>query len=152
MAVVTANLVGSDLGTVSEQIVSELEAMNLPTGYDWRIGGQRQEMETSFDSMRLAILLAIFMVYLVMASQFESLLHPLVILFSVPFALIGLLGTLFCRITHLDRGADRRHSAGRYRGQQRHHPGGLHQPAAAPGHVQARGPAEGRARSVCDPS
>jgi HAE1 family hydrophobic/amphiphilic exporter-1 len=95
VAVVTANLVGSDLGTVSEQIVSELEAMNLPTGYDWRIGGQRQEMETSFASMRLAILLAIFMVYLVMASQFESLLHPLVILFSVPFALIGLLGTLF---------------------------------------------------------
>jgi HAE1 family hydrophobic/amphiphilic exporter-1 len=95
VAVVTANLVGSDLGTVSEQIVAELEAMNLPKGYDWRIGGQRQEMETSFASMRLAILLAIFMVYLVMASQFESLLHPLVILFSVPFALIGLLGTLF---------------------------------------------------------
>ena len=95
VAVVTANLVGSDLGTVSEQIEAELEAMNLPAGYDWRIGGQRQEMETSFESMRLAILLAIFMVYLVMASQFESLVHPLVILFSVPFALIGLLGTLF---------------------------------------------------------
>jgi HAE1 family hydrophobic/amphiphilic exporter-1 len=95
VAVVTANLVGSDLGTVAERIESELESMNLPTGYDWRIGGQRQEMETSFESMRLAILLAIFMVYLVMASQFESLLHPLVILFSVPFALIGLLGTLF---------------------------------------------------------
>jgi HAE1 family hydrophobic/amphiphilic exporter-1 len=95
VAVVTANLVGSDLGTVSEQIEAELEAMTLPTGYDWRIGGQRQEMETSFESMRLAILLAIFMVYLVMASQFESLIHPLVILFSVPFALIGLLGTLF---------------------------------------------------------
>ena len=95
VAVVTANLVGSDLGTVSEQIVAELEAMSLPTGYDWRIGGQRQEMETSFASMKLAIVLAIFMVYLVMASQFESLLHPLVILFSVPFALIGLLGTLF---------------------------------------------------------
>ncbi len=52
-------------------------------------------METSFDSMRLAIFLAIFMVYLVMASQFESLLHPFVILFSVPFALIGVLGTLW---------------------------------------------------------
>jgi HAE1 family hydrophobic/amphiphilic exporter-1 len=45
--------------------------------------------------MRLAILLAIFMVYLVMASQFESLLHPFVILFSVPFALIGVLATLW---------------------------------------------------------
>ena len=99
VAVVTANLIGSDLGTVAEHIVTELEAMSLPVGYDWRIGGQRQEMETSFESMRLAILLAIFMVYLVMASQFESLLHPLVILFSVPFALIGLLGTLFLSST-----------------------------------------------------
>jgi multidrug efflux pump subunit AcrB len=94
VAVVTANLVGRDLGSVSEEITAALEAMSLPPGFDWRIGGQRQEMETSFDSMKLAIFLAVFMVYLVMASQFESLLHPFVILFSVPFALIGLLGTL----------------------------------------------------------
>ena len=95
VALVTANLDGGDLGTVSEQIAAALEQMSLPSGYEWRIGGQRQEMETSFASMRLAILLAIFMVYLVMASQFESLLHPFVILFSVPFALIGLLATLY---------------------------------------------------------
>ncbi len=95
VAVVTANLAGGDLGTVSEQIGAALQEMNLPSGYEWRIGGQREEMETSFASMRLAILLAIFMVYLVMASQFESLLHPFVILFSVPFALIGLLVTLY---------------------------------------------------------
>ena len=95
VAVVTANLAGRDLASVSEEIAAALHAMRLPPGFDWRIGGQRQEMETSFTSMRLAIFLAIFMVYLVMASQFESLLHPLVILFSVPFALIGLLGTLF---------------------------------------------------------
>ena len=95
VALVTANLAGGDLGTISEQITMALEEMSLPSGYEWRIGGQRQEMETSFASMRLAILLAIFMVYLVMASQFESLLHPFVILFSVPFGLIGLLATLY---------------------------------------------------------
>ncbi len=95
VAVITANLVGRDLGSVAEEIVAALDGLALPSGYDWRIGGQRQEMETSFDSMRMAILLAIFMVYLVMASQFESLLHPFVILFSVPFALIGVLGTLW---------------------------------------------------------
>jgi HAE1 family hydrophobic/amphiphilic exporter-1 len=95
VAVVTANLAGRDLGSVSEEIAAELQAMNLPPGFDWRIGGQRQEMETSFGSMRLAIFLAVFMVYLVMASQFESLLHPFVILFSVPLALIGLFGTLW---------------------------------------------------------
>jgi HAE1 family hydrophobic/amphiphilic exporter-1 len=95
VAVITANLVGRDLGSVSEEIGRALEAMSLPTGYDYRIGGQRQEMETSFDSMRLAILLAVFMVYLVMASQFESLLHPFVILFSVPLAIIGVVVTLW---------------------------------------------------------
>ncbi len=95
VALVTANLAGRDLGAVSEEITTALESIQMPPGYDWRIGGQRQEMETSFDSMRLAILLAVFMVYLVMASQFESLLHPFVILFSVPLALIGLLGTLW---------------------------------------------------------
>jgi len=95
VAMVTANLAGRDLGAVSEEIAVALESIQMPPGYDWTIGGQRQEMETSFRSMRLAILLAIFMVYLVMASQFESLLHPLVILFSVPLALIGLIGTLW---------------------------------------------------------
>jgi HAE1 family hydrophobic/amphiphilic exporter-1 len=95
VAVITANLANRDLGSVSEEIVQALETMNLPAGYAYRIGGQRQEMETSFDSMRLAILLAVFMVYLVMASQFESLLHPFVILLSVPLAIIGVVVTLW---------------------------------------------------------
>lgn len=95
VAVITANLVGRDLGSVSEDIIAALNELSLPSGYDWRVGGQRQEMETSFQSMRMAILLAVFMVYLVLASQFESLIHPFVILFSVPFALIGTLVTLW---------------------------------------------------------
>ncbi len=95
VAVITANLVGRDLASASAAIAVELEDMTLPMGFDWRMGGQQQEMETSFASMRFAILLAVFMVYLVMASQFESLLHPFVILFSVPFSLIGVLGTLY---------------------------------------------------------
>ena len=95
VAVITANLAGRDLASVSDEITAALQSMTFPAGFDWRIGGQRQEMDTSFGSMRMAILLAVFMVYLVMASQFESLLHPFVILFSVPFAAIGLLATLF---------------------------------------------------------
>ena len=94
-ALITANLVDRDLRSASEDILAALDAMAFPTGFDYRIGGQRQEMETSFQSMQMAIGLAIFMVYLVMASQFESLLHPLVILFSVPFSLIGVLATLY---------------------------------------------------------
>ncbi|HXI02614.1 MAG TPA: efflux RND transporter permease subunit [Candidatus Saccharimonadales bacterium] len=99
VALVTANLTNRDLGSVSEDISSALRSMSMPSGYDWTLGGQRQEMEKSFSSMRLAIALAVFMVYLVMASQFESLVHPFVILFSVPFAAIGVLVTLFVTST-----------------------------------------------------
>ena len=93
-AVITANLEGRDLASVTADIEAAIDALDLPTGFDWQMGGQSQEMETSFDSMQLALALAVFLVYLVMASQFESLLHPLVILGSVPLALVGVLVTL----------------------------------------------------------
>ncbi len=95
VALVTANLAGRDLGSVTSDIEAILSEVQMPAGFDWQMGGQQEEMETSFDSMRMAILLAIFLVYLVMASQFESLVHPLVILCSVPFSLIGVLVVLF---------------------------------------------------------
>ncbi len=95
VALLSANLAGRDLASASEAIAALTEELGLPAGFDWRTGGQQQEMETSFDSMRTALGLAIFLVYLVMASQFESLLHPFVILFSVPLSLIGVLATLY---------------------------------------------------------
>jgi hypothetical protein len=94
VALITANLDGRDLGSAAEEIAAAIGAIDFPIGYDAHQGGQRQEMETSFQSLRFAILLAIFLVYLVMASQFESLLHPFVILFSAPFSLIGVVATL----------------------------------------------------------
>jgi len=95
VALIEANIVGRDLGSVSDDIQAILDSTRFPVGFDYSVGGQRQEMERSFDSLRLAILLAVFMVYLVMASQFESLLHPFVILFAVPFSIIGAIGVLF---------------------------------------------------------
>ncbi|MCY3592216.1 MAG: efflux RND transporter permease subunit [Acidobacteria bacterium] len=95
VALIEANIVGRDLGSVSDDIQAILDSTRFPVGFDYSVGGQRQEMERSFDSLRLAILLAVFMVYLVMASQFESLLHPFVILFAVPFSIIGAIGILF---------------------------------------------------------
>ncbi len=95
VAVITANLEGRDLASASTAITEIFDTMEMPVGFSWRMGGQRQEMETSFESMKLAIGLAIFLVYLVMASQFESLVQPLVILFSVPLSLIGVLVTLY---------------------------------------------------------
>ena len=61
----------------------------VTAGIVTRVAGQSEEMQRSFDSLVLALTLAVFLVYLVMASQFESLLHPFVILFTVPLALIG---------------------------------------------------------------
>jgi HAE1 family hydrophobic/amphiphilic exporter-1 len=58
------------------------------------LGGQNEEFETSYNSLYFALTLAVFLVYLVMASQFESLVHPFVILFTVPLALVGVVLSL----------------------------------------------------------
>jgi HAE1 family hydrophobic/amphiphilic exporter-1 len=94
VALVTANLKGRDLGSVSQDIQGIINTMQLPPDFRVRIGGQQREMTTSFNSMILAIALAIFLVYLVMASQFESLVQPFIIMFTIPFALIGVAFTL----------------------------------------------------------
>jgi len=89
VAVVSANLEKRDLGSVSREILERLQTLPLPPGYGISLGGQNREMQSSFDSLRFAMLLAVFLVYIVMASQFESLRHPFVILFSIPLGLIG---------------------------------------------------------------
>ncbi|GAB1264467.1 efflux RND transporter permease subunit [Aurantivibrio infirmus] len=66
-----------------------LQDLEIPYGTSVQFGGQSEEMQRSFNSLFLALSLAVFLVYLVMASQFESLLHPFIILFSVPLSLIG---------------------------------------------------------------
>ncbi len=89
VAIVSANLRDVDLGT-AVGIVRELVAAN-PLGADVRmhIGGQGEELDASLQSLVFAFSLAIFLVYLVMASQFESLLHPFVIMFTIPLAIVG---------------------------------------------------------------
>jgi multidrug efflux pump subunit AcrB len=94
-AVVTANIQGVDLGTASALIHDELGRMDFPNGFDFLISGQNEEMETSMQSLYFALGLAIFLVYVVMASQFESLVHPFVIMFTVPLALIGVVVALY---------------------------------------------------------
>lgn len=63
------------------------------------IGGQNREMKVSFDSLRFAVLLAIFLVYLVMASTFESLIHPFIVLLTIPLALVGVVAGLLATHT-----------------------------------------------------
>ncbi len=95
VAVVSSGLSGIDLGTAVERIEYEMSDLVLPPEISLTFGGQGLEMSRSMDSMIFAILLAVFLVYLVMASQFESLLHPLVILFTIPFGLIGVVWSLY---------------------------------------------------------
>ncbi|MEW6440485.1 MAG: efflux RND transporter permease subunit [bacterium] len=95
VAVVTANLTGTDLGSVSEEVLRQVRSVELPPGYGISLGGQNREMQTSFDSLKLALGLSVFLVYIVMACQFESLLHPFVILFTIPLGLIGVVYVLY---------------------------------------------------------
>jgi HAE1 family hydrophobic/amphiphilic exporter-1 len=95
VALVTANLNFGDLGTAAEEINGMIRGIPMPAGLAVTIAGQNEEMARSFKSLQFALLLAVFLVYLVMASQFESFLHPFVILFTIPLALIGAVWALF---------------------------------------------------------
>jgi hydrophobic/amphiphilic exporter-1 (mainly G- bacteria), HAE1 family len=88
-AVITANLHGRGLGAVVRDVEALLQRDPPPTGITTEIGGQNREMQISLRSLRFALLLAIFLVYLVMASTFESFLHPLIILLTIPLGLVG---------------------------------------------------------------
>ncbi|MBN2093706.1 efflux RND transporter permease subunit, partial [candidate division KSB1 bacterium] len=94
-ALVTANISGRDLQSVSEDIFNTLNTMGLPSGFTFDLAGQNKEMQTSMNSLMLALALAVFLVYIVMASQFESLIHPFIILFTIPLALIGVFISLY---------------------------------------------------------
>jgi len=94
-ALITANIQGVDLGTASVLINEVMQDIEYPTGFGYFISGQNREMETSMRSLYFALGLAIFLVYIVMASQFESLVHPFVIMFTVPLALIGVIAVLY---------------------------------------------------------
>jgi HAE1 family hydrophobic/amphiphilic exporter-1 len=94
-ALLTANLRDTDLATASAGIVDALQAMALPPGFTYNLAGQNREMKTSLDSLLLAFALALFLVYIVMASQFESLAQPFLIMMTVPLALIGVIGALW---------------------------------------------------------
>jgi HAE1 family hydrophobic/amphiphilic exporter-1 len=101
MALVQANLAYGDLGSAVAEAEILLSDVQLPYGLSMKITGQSEEMEASFQSLLFALGLAIFLVYLVMASQFESLLHPLVILFSIPLAAVGVALALWLTDTRL---------------------------------------------------
>jgi HAE1 family hydrophobic/amphiphilic exporter-1 len=91
---VTAATTGLDLGGVTKRIEAALAGMDTPDDVVVQLGGQKREMDDAQQSMAFALLLALFLVYVVMASQFESLMQPLIILVTVPLAFVGVVFAL----------------------------------------------------------
>lgn len=86
---------GRSLGEVAGDVQKILAGIEIPPGLEVNMGGQVEEMRETFLWLTLALVIAIVLVYMVMASQFESLIHPFVVMFSIPFAFIGVIWVLF---------------------------------------------------------
>ena len=99
VALVRANVVGDDLGIAATKVQRILEDIPVPAGLKVIVSGQNEEMEASFRSLQFALILALIMVYLVMASLFESLLHPFIIMFTIPLAGVGAVIALAMTVT-----------------------------------------------------
>ncbi len=94
-AIVSASLSGFDIGSAGELIERRVQELMRTTDLNITLGGQGRQMKGALEQMSLALLLAVFLVYVVMASIFESLLQPLIILVTVPLALVGAIGALW---------------------------------------------------------
>lgn len=92
---VEANVSGRDLGSVARDVQDRLATIPARTGYEMLVTGAYEEQQESFRELIISFLLALVLVYMVLASQYESLRDPLVVMFSVPVAAIGVLVTLF---------------------------------------------------------
>ena len=95
LVTVSSGIVGRDLGSVVADIEAKLDSVNLPEGYSYSIGGEFEEMVEAFADLALALIFAIFLVYAVMAVQFENFLHPFIIMFSMPTMIVGVILGLY---------------------------------------------------------
>lgn len=98
---VTSNVSGRDLGSVADDIKAKLAEIEKPPGFDIQMSGNAEQQNKTFSSLFLAFGLAIILVYMVMASQFQSLIDPLIIMFSVPLGMVGVVWMLFITNTTL---------------------------------------------------
>ncbi|MED4587234.1 efflux RND transporter permease subunit [Priestia flexa] len=93
---VTADIIGRDLGSITDDIEKQLKSeISLPNKqYKIVFGGQNEQMNDAFYKLSLALALAVVLVYMVMAGQFESFLYPFIIMLSVPLTFIGIISGL----------------------------------------------------------
>ena len=99
---VSANVSGRDEGSVAVEVQQRLSKIPRPAGYDLLVAGNFEEQQKAFHELVISLLLALVLVYMVMACQYESLINPFVVMFSVPLAAVGVLITLFLTQTTLN--------------------------------------------------
>jgi hydrophobic/amphiphilic exporter-1 (mainly G- bacteria), HAE1 family len=100
-ATVTGTATGSDTGAISAQLTQKLRSTTLPAGASYSIGGVSQQQSDAFGNLGIALVVAIALVFLIMVAVFRSLIQPLVLLVSVPFAATGANGALLLTGTPL---------------------------------------------------
>ena len=99
---VSPNISGRDLGSVAADVQRILDQIPLPVGYDIRVAGIFEEQQKAFKELIISLILALVLVYMVLACQYESFRDPLVVMLSVPVAAVGVLLTLFLTSTTLN--------------------------------------------------
>lgn len=92
---VSAGIDGITVDDAVKQTKEILKDYEIPAGYEIKYGGEIEQMIDAFTQMMLALIVAVLLVYMVMASQFESLLNPFIIMFTIPLAFIGAIALLF---------------------------------------------------------
>ncbi|MFC1839907.1 efflux RND transporter permease subunit [Thermodesulfobacteriota bacterium] len=102
IAYVTANIADRDIGSVAEDVQELIYQIAKPVGYDIRVAGNFEEQKEAFHELVISLMLALVLVYMVLAIQYESLKNPLVVMFSVPVGAVGVLVTLFITDTTLN--------------------------------------------------
>ncbi|GIL26335.1 hydrogenase expression protein [Actinocatenispora comari] len=100
-ATVSATATSSNTGQVTTDLTKKLDALKLPTGADWSMGGVGSDQSDAFTSLGIALLAAIAIVFIIMVATFRSLLQPLILLVSVPFAATGAIVALLASNTAL---------------------------------------------------
>jgi len=95
IAIVSCDIAGRPLNAVANELTAKLREVAIPPGFILTIGGTAKEMSESFTSLFFAALLALLLVYMILAAQFESLLDPFIVMFSVPLGIIGVIWGLF---------------------------------------------------------
>lgn len=86
---VDAKVVGRDLSSVQKDVEAKLDSYIFPDGYDYQFTGSMEDLTESYQNLMLVLIVALLLVYMIMASQFESLIHPFIVMFSVPLAITG---------------------------------------------------------------